>query len=103
MRYYFEWDPAKGNVNIQKHKVSFQRTAEVFKDPGAISIFDIEHSHNEDRWITMGRDFREEYLLYPILFMKLIWTHAEFALFHRVGQQRKKQNNMRGDTNEGRI
>ena len=56
MRYYFEWDPAKANQNILKHKVRFQRTAEVFKDPHAISIFDEEHSQDEDRWITIGKD-----------------------------------------------
>ncbi len=56
MRYYFEWDPAKANQNILEHKVRFQRAAEVFKDPHAISIFDDEHSQDEDRWITMGKD-----------------------------------------------
>jgi uncharacterized DUF497 family protein len=71
MRYYFEWDPVKGNVNIQKHKVSFQRTAEVFKDPSAISIFDIEHSHNEDRWITIGRDFSGRILVISHTFRKI--------------------------------
>ncbi|MDO9566990.1 MAG: BrnT family toxin, partial [Candidatus Desulfaltia sp.] len=71
MRYYFEWDPAKGNMNIQKHKVSFQRAAEVFKDPSAISIFDIEHSHNEDRWITMGRDFSGRILVVSHTFRKI--------------------------------
>jgi hypothetical protein len=56
VRYYFEWDPAKANQNIVKHKVRFQRAAEVFKDPHAISIFDEEHSQDEDRWITIGKD-----------------------------------------------
>jgi len=56
VRYYFEWDPAKANQNILEHKVRFQRAAEVFKDPHAISIFDEEHSQDEDRWITIGKD-----------------------------------------------
>lgn len=71
MRYYFEWDPVKGNVNIQKHKVGFQRAAEVFKDPCAISIFDIEHSHDEDRWITIGRDFSGRILVISHTFRKI--------------------------------
>ncbi len=71
MRYYFEWDPVKGNVNIQKHKVSFQRAAEVFKDPSAISIFDIEHSHDEDRWITIGRDLSGRILVVSHTFRKI--------------------------------
>ena len=71
MRYYFEWDPAKGNVNIQKHKVSFQRAAEVFKDPHAISIFDDEHSQEEDRWITMGSDYNGRILVVSHTFRRI--------------------------------
>jgi hypothetical protein len=37
-------------------KVSFERAAEIFLDPLAISIFDEEHSSEEERWITMGKD-----------------------------------------------
>lgn len=80
MRYYFEWDPAKGNVNIQKHKVSFQRAAEVFKDPHAISIFDEEHSQEEDRWITKwAATIMEGSSWYRILFGELMRTHSEFV------------------------
>jgi uncharacterized DUF497 family protein len=71
MRYYFEWDPAKASLNIQKHKISFQRAAEVFKDPCAISIFDVEHSHDEDRWITMGRDFSGRILVISQTFREI--------------------------------
>jgi uncharacterized DUF497 family protein len=71
MRYYFEWDPAKASLNIQKHKISFQRAAEVFKDPCAISIFDVEHSHDEDRWITMGRDFSGRILVISHTFREI--------------------------------
>ena len=56
MRYNFEWDPTKVKQNIRKHKVSFQRAATLFRDPRAISIFDDEHSQEEDRWITIGVD-----------------------------------------------
>jgi len=41
---------------LRKHKISFQRAATVFRDPRAISIFDEEHSEEEDRWVTMGSD-----------------------------------------------
>ncbi|MEE8329576.1 MAG: BrnT family toxin [Thermodesulfovibrionia bacterium] len=37
-----------------KHKVSFELTGTVFKDPRAISKYDDEHSGDEDRWITLG-------------------------------------------------
>ena len=56
MRYIFEWDVRKAKENLQKHNVSFQRAATVFNDPHASSIFDDEHSVDEDRWITMGKD-----------------------------------------------
>jgi hypothetical protein len=41
---------------MRKHKVSFRRAATIFRDPQAISIFDEEHSEEEDRWVTMGSD-----------------------------------------------
>ncbi|MBI5188339.1 MAG: BrnT family toxin [Nitrospirae bacterium] len=56
MRYYFEWDPKKAKENLKKHKVSFERATSIFLDPRAITIFDEEHSENEDRWVTMGID-----------------------------------------------
>lgn len=59
MVYRFEWDPYKTRQNIIKHKVSFERAAEIFRDPLAISIWDDEHSHQEDRWVTVGRDYSE--------------------------------------------
>jgi uncharacterized DUF497 family protein len=71
VRYYFEWDPAKANQNVVKHKVRFQRSAEVFKDPHAISIFDEEHSQDEDRWITMGKDNSGTLLVVSHAFRKI--------------------------------
>ena len=56
MQYNFEWDPKKAQENVKKHKVSFERAVTVFKDADAISIFDDEHSGDEDRWITLGKD-----------------------------------------------
>jgi len=52
----FEWDPAKALRNVREHRVSFERAATVFLDPRAMSIFDAEHSENEERWITLGLD-----------------------------------------------
>jgi len=52
--YTFEWDPGKARDNRDKHGVSFDEAATVFRDPKAISIFDPDHSETEERWITMG-------------------------------------------------
>lgn len=56
LQYNFEWDPYKTMQNLRKHKVSFERAAEVFLDLLAISIYDEEHSLDEDRWITIGKE-----------------------------------------------
>lgn len=56
MRYYFDWDPIKAKVNLKKHKVDFEQVASIFLDQKTITVFDSEHSENEDRWATMGID-----------------------------------------------
>ncbi len=56
MQYNFEWDPAKARENLRKHRVSFERAAQVFLDPLMISIYDEEHSEEEERWVTLGMD-----------------------------------------------
>lgn len=54
--YHFEWDPTKAATNRRKHEVAFEQAATVFRDPLAMTIYDQEHSHGEDRWITLGQD-----------------------------------------------
>jgi uncharacterized DUF497 family protein len=61
--YHFDWDPHKAKENLRRHRVSFEQAATVFKDPLAISIFDEEHSDEEDRWLTLGRTERERLLV----------------------------------------
>jgi uncharacterized protein len=56
MIYRFEWDQKKALKNLRKHNISFQRAAYIFKDANALSIFDEEHSIEEERWITLGLD-----------------------------------------------
>lgn len=53
--YNFKWNPEKAQLNIRKHRVSFEQAATVFIDPLALSLLDEEHGENEERWITMGR------------------------------------------------
>ena len=54
MDYCFEWDPNKAAANQRKHGVSFDQAATVFLDPRALSLYDEDHSTEEDRWITLG-------------------------------------------------
>ena len=46
----------ESHKNKQKHDVNFEWAAQIFLDPFSISIFDHEHSFDEDRWITLGKD-----------------------------------------------
>ena len=71
MRYTFEWDPGKAKENQRKHKVSFERAAEVFRDPLALSIFDEEHSEKEERWITLGKDSHDNLLVLIHTFLEV--------------------------------
>jgi uncharacterized protein len=55
-QFHFEWDPSKARQNARKHRVTFERGATVFLDPNALSLFDEQHSEEEERWITSGLD-----------------------------------------------
>lgn len=61
--YEFEWHPAKASANFTKHGVDFERAAEVFRDPLALTIPDNVHSGAEARWITMGKEIHGQYVL----------------------------------------
>lgn len=50
----FEWDEEKNRININKHGISFETAAYVFKDENYIEMYDFEHSINEDRYIAIG-------------------------------------------------
>jgi hypothetical protein len=50
----FEWDPSKAKTNLRKHGVSFHEAATVLRDPLGITIYDPDHSEDEDRYITIG-------------------------------------------------
>jgi uncharacterized DUF497 family protein len=50
----FEWDEAKAAANLHKHGVSFEEAITIFSGPNTITIFDVEHSGVEDRFIDIG-------------------------------------------------
>lgn len=56
MRYKFDWTPVKGRKNIRKHHISFRQAATVFRDPNQLTVYDEDHSEDEDRWVTIGLD-----------------------------------------------
>jgi len=56
MTLQFEWDPNKAAGNVERHQVSFEEAATVFDDPLFITVIDEEHSVEEERYITIGRE-----------------------------------------------
>ncbi len=72
MRYNLELDPAKARQNLRKHRVSFDRAAEVLLDPLAVSIVDEVHSGSEERWVSPGKDRRGSLLV-------VVHTFAEIS------------------------
>lgn len=43
-------------ANERKHDgVRFSEAATVLADPLALTVFDVNHSHDEERWFTLGR------------------------------------------------
>jgi uncharacterized DUF497 family protein len=58
----YEWDPAKAQANVKKHRVTFEKAASVFLDPSALTFWDPDHSEGEDREITTGRSARHRVL-----------------------------------------
>ena len=81
----FEWDPIKARDNLDKHGVSFEEAATVFKDPKAISILDPDHSETEDRWVTMGISEKGRLLIVIHTFRK----ESEDAVTIRIISSRK--------------
>jgi len=50
----FEWDDQKALDNVVKHGVTFGEATEVFYDPYAVEISDIEHSFDQARFAIIG-------------------------------------------------
>jgi uncharacterized DUF497 family protein len=59
----FLWDPEKAAANLKKHGVAFEDAAFVFSDPSVLTIFDPEHSEDEDRFISIGMDLKTRVLV----------------------------------------
>ena len=51
----FEWDPAKNQINLQKHGVSFDLAQFAFADPKRVILEDVEHSDHEKRYFCLGK------------------------------------------------
>ncbi len=54
MKVTVEWDPVKARTNLKRHGVRFEEASTVFDDPLFITFLDVEHSLDEERYITLG-------------------------------------------------
>ncbi len=59
----FEWDENKNKINIHKHGVDFQNSVDVLLYPFSLSIADDEHSEDEERWLLLGANLKQQILL----------------------------------------
>ncbi len=51
----FKWDRNKAKGNLQKHGISFEEAASVFRDDYSLTRYDVAHSTDEDRFVDIGR------------------------------------------------
>lgn len=59
----YEWNNRKAQINLAKHKVSFEEGETIFDDPFLITYADELHSETEERWISIGMSTNERLLL----------------------------------------
>ena len=64
----FEWDDEKATSNLKKHGVSFEEGATIFNDPGIATIFDPDHSGDEDRYVSIGVSAQKSLLVVVHIF-----------------------------------
>ncbi|MDQ2776189.1 MAG: BrnT family toxin [Acidobacteriota bacterium] len=71
-QFEFEWDDVKAVANARKHGVSFDNARTVFKDPLLLTVADLDHSENEERWFSVGRADNGS-----VLSVAYLWFEAE--------------------------
>lgn len=59
----FDWNPEKAKANLRNHKVSFEESQTVFKDPLFIIYADPDHSVEENRFIVVGESTKNRLLV----------------------------------------
>ena len=50
----FQFDEKKNQKNLAKHDVDFEMAELVFEDPYSLTIRDVVHDEEEERYITLG-------------------------------------------------
>jgi uncharacterized DUF497 family protein len=71
---------------LEKHGVDFEEAATVFRDPLLLLQPDLEHSHEEDRWLALGKSTRH---------LLLVVVHTEDDQTIRLISARKAESKER--------
>lgn len=91
-QYSFDWDPNKAAVNHRKHGISFELAATVFIDRLAVTIHDMEHSEQEERWLTLGQSENGQLLVVAHTYQE---TSAEAAVIRIISARTATPNERR--------
>jgi len=59
----FEWDKEKAQINLKRHKVSFEEGATIFHDLPVATMPDPDHSDDEQRYIAIGQSVKGRILV----------------------------------------
>ena len=59
----FEWHAQKAAENLEKHSVSFEEAASAFADPLSLTVYDPDHSEEEDRFVLLGQSSSQRLLV----------------------------------------
>jgi uncharacterized DUF497 family protein len=86
MKTRFEWDSAKAESNLKKHRVSFETATRAFADPFALVEQD-RIENGEHRWKTLGAV--DDYLL--LLVAHTVWDDDEGVEVVRIISARKAE------------
>ena len=58
----YDWDTEKEAENVRQHGFDFYEAMVALRDPFAVEWFDEDHSTDEPRFVTIGRDLRGRFL-----------------------------------------
>jgi uncharacterized protein len=95
----FDWDSKKALWNRSNHGVGLQSAMTVFRDPLAITVLDLEHGDNEERWITLGESVSRALL---VVVHTRVQTSPDRARVRIISARRASRREAR-QYREGRI
>lgn len=97
-QYSFEWDPNKAVANRRKHGIGFEQAATVFSDTLAVSIYDEDHSGDEERWVTLGQTENGTLLVIAHTYQAISNTEAAVRIISARAATKHEQRNYEHNT-----